>query len=122
MLSPDKQRVFNETFRVLKPSGRLIVSDIVLTRKLPDFIRNSVEAYVGCVSGAIMKAEYIEAVRGAGFQDVKVVEERSFPIESLANDPNIKAIINTSNRAEENFKKIDNSVLSIKVEGKKLSP
>ncbi len=121
-LSPDKRRVFNEAFRVLKPRGRLIVSDIVLTKKLPHFIRNSVEAYIGCISGAIMKGEYIEAVREAGFHDVRVVEERSFSIEYLANDPNIRAIINTWNGVEEDLEKIGNSVLSIKVEGKKTNP
>src|SRR3972149_9853511 len=66
-LSPDKKRVFQEALRVLKPGGRLVVSDIVLLEELPDFIRNSIEAYIGCISGAIMKDKYIESIRESGF-------------------------------------------------------
>jgi arsenite methyltransferase len=54
-LSPDKKKVFAETFRALKPGGRLMISDIVLLKELPAFIKNSVEAYIGCVSGAMLK-------------------------------------------------------------------
>ena len=120
-LSPDKKRVFKEAFRVLKPGGRLMVSDIVLIKELPDFIKNSVEAYVGCISGAVMKEEYIEAVRKAGFREVKVRDETSFPIEYMANDPTAKAITNKMNAPKENLEEIGNSVVSIKVEGKKAS-
>ena len=118
-LSPDKKRVFKEAFRVLKLGGRLMVSDIVLKKELPDSIKNSVEAYVGCISGAVMKEEYIEAVRKAGFREVKVRDETSFPIEYMANDPTAKAIINKMNAPKENLEEIGNSVVSIKVEGEK---
>jgi len=70
-LSPDKKRVFQEAFRALKPGGRLMVSDIVLLKELPKFIKNSVEAYVGCLSGAILKDEYIRTIKETGFQDVR---------------------------------------------------
>ena len=59
-LSPDKEKVFQEAYRVLKPGGRFAVSDIVLLKTLPDFIKNSVEAYVGCISGAILKNNYLK--------------------------------------------------------------
>ena len=118
-LSPDKNRVFQETFRVLKPGGRLMVSDIVLLQELPDFIKNSVAAYIGCVSGALLKEEYIAAIRGAGFHEVKIIDETVFPTEFLANDPTAKAIINKANVSAEKLKDIANSVASIKVQGLK---
>ncbi|HUV75180.1 MAG TPA: methyltransferase domain-containing protein, partial [Dehalococcoidales bacterium] len=118
-LSPDKRRVFGEAFRVLKPGGRLMVSDIVLLRELPDFIKSSVAAYVGCVSGAMMKDEYTEAIRGAGFQEVKILDEAVFPIDCIANDPTAKAIINEMNLSGEKIKDIAHSVVSIKVQGMK---
>jgi arsenite methyltransferase len=118
-LAPDKGRVFQETFRVLKPGGRLMVSDIVVTQELPDFIKNSLEAYVGCIAGAIMKEEYLQAIKDAGFHEVRIVDEQSFPLDSIANDPFTKAIIDKMNVPQESLEEIGNSVLSIKVEGKK---
>jgi SAM-dependent methyltransferase len=116
-LSPDKQRVFQEAFRVLKPDGRLMISDIVLLKELPDFIKNSIEAYIGCVSGAIMKDEYIDAIKKAGFQDVEIIDETYFPIECMANDPTAKAIIENLNISPEKVNEVASSVVSIKVQG-----
>jgi len=118
-LSPDKKRVFREAFRVLKPGGRLMVSDIVLLKELPDFIRESVAAYVGCISGALLKNEYLETIRDAGFQEVQVLDETLFPIDCMANDPTAKTIINKLQATKEDIKNIENSVASIKVQGVK---
>ncbi|MFH1230788.1 MAG: arsenite methyltransferase [Planctomycetota bacterium] len=118
-LSPEKEKVFKEAFRVLKPNGRLMVSDIVLINKLPDCIKDSIEAYVGCLSGAIMKNKYIGAIKTAGFQDVRIIEETSFPIDYMANDPTAKALIKKSNIPTEKIKQTVNSVNSIKVYGLK---
>ncbi len=96
-LAPDKRKVFMEAFRVIKPGGRLMVSDIVLLKDLPEEIKNSIEAYVGCVSGAILKDEYIKAIKEAGFQDVEVIDETSFPIKSITNDPTTKDLIEKFN-------------------------
>ncbi len=70
-LSPDKARVFSESFRVLRPGGRLVVSDIVQERPLGE-----VEADCGCVSTAMVRGEYLETIRAAGFTDVEVLEDR----------------------------------------------
>jgi len=71
-LSPDKERVFREAFRVLKPGGRIAVSDIVLLKDLPEDIRRDLKAWSQCVSGAISEEMYIGALKKAGFQKVKV--------------------------------------------------
>ncbi len=118
-LAPDKGKVFTEAFRVLKPGGRLMISDIVLLRELPDFIKNSIEAYIGCLSGAIMKDEYIGAIKAAGFQEVSIIDETSFPIEGIVNDPTAKAIIENLEIPPEKIKEVVNSVISIKVSGVK---
>ena len=116
-LSPDKQRVFREAFRVLRPGGRLMVSDIVLRKELPDFIRSSIAAYVGCVSGAMMKEEYLEAIKNANFGEVTVLDEAIFPVEFMANDPTAKVMINKMDLAAEQVKEAASSVASIKVQG-----
>jgi len=116
-LSPNKKSVFDEAFRVLKPGGRLMVSDIVLLKELPDFIRNSMAAYVGCISGALMKSEYLEAITEAGFEEVQVLDEAIFPIDYMANDPTVQAVIKELNLPEEEIKDTASSVASIKVRG-----
>ena len=118
-LAPDKRNVFKDAFRALKPGGRLMISDVVLLKELPGFIKNSIEAYIGCLSGAIMRDEYIAAIEAAGFQEVKVVGETAFPIEFIANDPTAKAIIENLTIPPEKIKEISSSVVSIKVYGVK---
>ena len=120
-LSPDKRMVFKESFRVLKPSGTLMVSDIVLLQELPDFIKNSEHAYINCIAGAIKKDDYIGAIKEAGFSEVKIVDETPLPFESMGNDPAAKAIIEDLNIPVEKLQGIANSVVSIKAYGKKLS-
>jgi len=82
-LSPDKGRVFKEAYRALRPGGRVMVSDIVLLKELPESIKGSVEAYVSCVAGASRKEEYLATVAAAGFQGVEVVTESSFGVGQL---------------------------------------
>ncbi len=79
-LSPDKPRVFREALRVLRPGGRLVVSDLVLTREPGPGVRRNAELYVGCVAGASSEAEYLRSVREAGFGDVQVVERTGYDI------------------------------------------
>jgi ubiquinone/menaquinone biosynthesis C-methylase UbiE len=118
-LSGDKERVFEEAYRVLQTGGRLMVSDIVLLKELPDFIKNSVAAYVSCVSGAIKKTEYLKAIKAAGFSQVKVVEESVFPLESMANHPTAREIMDNLKITSEQVKDLSGSIASIKVSGVK---
>ena len=76
-LSPDKRRVFDEAYRVLRPGGRVMVSDIALLKELPAEVRKSIPAYVGCVGGASIKEEYLATMEAAGFKDVDIVKEVS---------------------------------------------
>lgn len=118
-LSTDKKQVFGEAFRVLKPGGRLMISDIVLLKELPDFILNSVAAYSGCISGAMLKEAYLEMIKEAGFQNVKIVDENIFSLEYLANDPAIQAIVGELNLTGEVITDIASSIVSVKVNGVK---
>ena len=79
-LSPDKPQVFGEAFRVLKPGGRLLVSDLVLLRPLAPEQQKSVDLYVGCVAGASLREDYLRMMREAGFRDVEVVSESSYSV------------------------------------------
>jgi arsenite methyltransferase len=115
-LSPDKPRVFKEAFRVLKSGGKLMVSDIVLLKELPEFIRESIDAYAGCVAGAMLKDEYLGAIKKTGFKGVKVVGEAHFPVELMANDPNIQAVIEKLDASMDELTDVALSVVSIKVQ------
>jgi ubiquinone/menaquinone biosynthesis C-methylase UbiE len=114
-LSPDKKRVFEEAFRVLAPKGRLMVSDIVLLEELPEFIRKNVEAYGACIAGAETKGKYLGLIEKAGFHNVTVVEETSFPVEDVLSEPSVQKVIKSLALSAEQLKKIEKSVVSIKV-------
>jgi arsenite methyltransferase len=114
-LAPNKKRVFEEAFRVLAPKGRLMVSDIVLLKELPKSIQKNVEAYVGCISGAEIKDKYIELIRKAGFQEVKIIEEKTYPLECIISESTTKEVINSSGMSLEEVRDAADSVVSIKV-------
>jgi len=79
-LALDKQRVFHEAYRVLKPGGRMTVSDIVAEKQLPKWLQKSLEAYAACIGGALKEKEYIEKIKQAGFKGVEVVSKRKAQI------------------------------------------
>jgi len=118
-LSNNKSRVFAEAFRVLKPGGRLMVSDIVVLKELPDFIKESIDAYIGCVSGAMQKEDYLKAIKIAGFEKVKVVNESIFPLNSFIDDPAAKVIMADLKLTAKQVKDISASIASVKVQGLK---
>jgi len=99
-LSPDKRRVFMEAYRVLKPEGKMMISDIVTDKELPLEIRESFSAWADCIGGALVKRDYLHAIKQAGFKDIKIMDEKVFLEEGMS-------------------EKIKGKIISIKVEAKK---
>jgi SAM-dependent methyltransferase len=116
-LSPDKNRVFGEAFRVLRPGGRLMVSDLVLLKKLPAKILKSVQAYIGCVAGAQQKEDYLGAIKNAGFKDVKVVEETKYGAKFLLDDEATRKKAESLHITEKDLEDLGDAVSSIRVWG-----
>jgi arsenite methyltransferase len=77
-LTTDKLKAYKEAFRVLKPNGRILVSDIVTDGEIPPEIRKNFQAWAGCVAGALDKDEYLNIIKKAGFTDVNIVTEKYF--------------------------------------------
>jgi hypothetical protein len=92
-----------------------MVSDMVLLSELPDSIKNSVAAYIGCLAGAIMQNEYLEAIKAAGFEQVRIIDETSLATDYTPKDPIVQALVNDAGISRADLKKLGSSVRSIKV-------
>jgi len=115
-LSADKPKVFQEVYRVLKPGGRIAISDMALLKKLPEKIQESIEAYVGCIAGAILIDEYRRIVEASGLNDVRItVKGTSNCILPDTKDPVGKAILDGLGEGES----LEGYVVSVYVEGDK---
>ncbi|MCP8303999.1 MAG: arsenite methyltransferase [archaeon] len=77
-LSLDKGKVFSEAFRVLKPGGRMLISDIVTQGELPNEIREDPKMWAACVAGALDETDYLQKIRNAGFEKVEVIAKNDF--------------------------------------------
>lgn len=118
-LSNQKEQVFKEAFRVAKPSGRIMISDIILLNDLPDYVKNSVEGHIACLAGAVRKEDYINAITKAGFTEISIDKQAPFPIELMLNDPIAEKIVRENNLTEKEIKDIVNSIASISISAKK---
>jgi arsenite methyltransferase len=118
-LSPDKRRVFQEAFRVLKPGGRILISDLVLLKELPESIRESVRAYTGCIAGAMMRDDYLDLIKESGFQEVAVRGEEYFSLGLGSEDARAAAVAEELNIPIERVNEMARSVLSVKLSAKK---
>lgn len=112
-LVPDKTKAYSEVFRVLKSKSHFSISDIVLSGDLPEGIRNAAEMYAGCVSGALPKDKYIQAIKDAGFDNIQIVKER----QTTLSDDILLKFINTKELAD--YRKSESAILSITVYAEK---
>jgi arsenite methyltransferase len=114
-LAPNKKRVFDEAFRVLARNGRLMVSDIVLLKPLPEPVKRSVDAYASCIAGAEIKDKYLQLMRDAGFQNVKVMEEKAYPLDYIISEPDTQNAVSKLGLTYKDVKDAADCVVSVKV-------
>jgi len=121
-LSLNKGEVFKEAFRVLRAGGSLSISDIVLERELPDFVKDSLAGHIACVSGTEPLEDYLQYIRDAGFKDITIESKAEFPLELMLTDPQVMKIAKDMNfnLNSEEAKDIASRVSSISVKARKL--
>ncbi len=121
-LSLNKGDVFKEAYRVLRSGGKMSISDIVLEKELPDFIKNSLAGHIACVSGAEKLEDYLQYVEDAGFKDIVIVSESEFPLELMLTDPQVMQIAKDMNFSldSDEAKDIASRVKSISLSARKL--
>ncbi len=112
-LVPDKNKAYEETYRVLKPNGHFNMSDIVLKGELPEGIKQAAEMYAGCISGAMQKQDYLEVIEKAGFKNIEITKEREIDV------PDQVFLRYVSEEELATFKEGGNSIISLGVYAEK---
>jgi len=112
-LVPDKNKAYQEVYRVLKTGGHFSISDVVLNADLPKGISEAAEMYAGCVSGALQKNEYLKVIEKAGFQDIEIRKEQQI------NLPDSLLLQFVSKKESDEFRKNKNAISSITINAKK---
>ncbi len=92
-LSPDKDAVFAEAYRVLRPGGRMMVSDMVTDGELPQSLRERLDAWAGCVAGALDESDYLGKIRAAGFEKVEVVSRNYIPADQVVAEEEVQLVV-----------------------------
>lgn len=120
-LSLDKAAVYQESYRVLKEGGSLSISDIILEKELPDFIKNSLAGHIACVSGSETLDQYLSYIEDAGFKNIKVEKKTNFPLELMLADPQVMQIAKEMNfnLNSEEAKDIASRVMSVSITAEK---
>jgi len=115
-LSPDKGAVFAEAFRVLRPGGRMTVSDIVIDGQLPAAVRARLDAWAGCIAGALDESDYVGQIRAAGFNQVEVLSREYAQISQSAEWNELRALMSDDGLSPQDM---DRKVASINVKAYK---
>ncbi len=118
-LSPEKDRVFREAYRVLRRGGRLMISDIVLEKALPPQIEEALDAYVGCVGGATLRDAYLAAVRDAGFQEIRIERESNYGNTISLDNPLARDAITRYGFTPQQVQDVLSSITSVHVSARK---
>jgi ubiquinone/menaquinone biosynthesis C-methylase UbiE len=123
-LSPEKEKVFDEIFRVLKRGGKMLISDVV-ARELPDWIKNSEELYSSCIAGAISEEDYVTGLENAGLKEIEIRERVEYGVENVRdyvlNSPDFsaKSREERENLAEQYQESIAGKIYSIQIYAEK---
>ena len=116
-LTPDKKAVYREVARVLRPGGRMVISDVVLDEPLPEVIAGSVAALTGCVAGAELRDHYLAAIAGAGLTDIEIVSDKSFGAVALTVVP--EAMLREAKAAGVDVEHVAETVRSLTIKARK---
>ncbi|MDY6875510.1 MAG: arsenite methyltransferase, partial [Chloroflexota bacterium] len=115
-LSPDKSAVFGEAYRVLRPGGRMSVSDIVIHGELAQSIRDRLDIWAGCIAGALDESDYLNKIRAVGFEEIKVLSRDYVKIGKTAGWEDMQALLSKAGLSPHD---LDHTIASIKVKAYK---